>query len=113
VIQQRIDTERRNFATQDVTSSDTDYPRLLAQYESLVVDQEFAERTYTAALMALDVARSNAERQSLYLATYVRPTLAERAEYPQRALLAALTGAFLLLAWSVMVLVYYSLRDRG
>tara|TARA_R110002074_G_scaffold21869_16_gene67495 strand:+ start:5727 stop:7001 length:1275 start_codon:yes stop_codon:yes gene_type:complete len=113
VIQDRIDTERLNFATQDVTATDTDYPRLIAQFESLVVDQEFAERTYTAALTALDVARSNAERQSLYLATYVRPTLAQRAEYPQRALLTALTAFFLLLVWSVIVLIYYSLRDRG
>ena len=113
VIQDRINSERLNFATQDVTASDTDYPRLLAQFESLVVDQDFAERTYTAALTALDIARSNAERQSLYLATYVRPTLAERAEYPQRILLTALTAFFLVLVWSVIVLVYYSLRDRG
>lgn len=113
VIQDRIASERLNFATRDVTVLDTDYPRLLAQFESLMVNQDFAERTYTAALTALEAARSNVERQSLYLATYVRPTLAQSAEYPARLQLIALAAIFLLLAWSATTLIYYSLRDRG
>ncbi|WP_139103215.1 sugar transporter [Pararhodobacter sp. CCB-MM2] len=113
VIRQRITEERRNFATQDVTTFDTDYPRLIAQFEALTVNQEFAEMTYTAALQALDSARSNAQRQSLYLATYVRPTLAERAEYPQRMQLTLLLFGFLLLGWAALAMIYYSLRDRG
>ena len=48
-----------------------------------------------AALTALDAARSTASRQSLYLATFVRPTLAESAQYPARAQLVALTAMFL------------------
>lgn len=113
VIRDRISEERRNFATQDVTVLDTDYPYLIAQFESMRVDQEFAEQTYRAALGALDAARSNAARKSLYLATYIRPTLATRAEYPQRAILTGLTAMFLVLIWSLMALVYYSIRDRG
>jgi capsular polysaccharide transport system permease protein len=113
VINERIADERRNFATQDVTVFDTDYPRLIAQFESLRVDQEFAEQTYRAALTALDAARSNAARQSLYLATYIRPTLAQRAEYPERVQLSLLVLGFLVLVWSAIILVYYSLRDRG
>jgi capsular polysaccharide transport system permease protein len=112
VIQDRITEERRNFSSSEATQ-DADYPRLIARYESLRVDQEFAEQTYRAALTAFDVARSNAARQSLYLATYIRPTLAQRAEYPERPLLTGLTAAFLLLVWSILALVYYSLRDRG
>ena len=113
VIRDRIDQERLTFATADVTVDDTDYPSLLAQFESLAVDAEFAQQSYTAALTALDAARSNAMRQSLYLATYIRPTLAQRAEYPQRLLLVILTFFFLVLIWAVVALVYYSLRDRG
>ncbi|MCC5969906.1 MAG: sugar transporter [Pararhodobacter sp.] len=113
VIRDRITDERRNFATQDVTVFDTDYPHLIAQFESLRVDQEFAEGTYRAALTALDSARSNAARQSLYLATYIRPTLASRADYPQRLVLSGLTAMFLVLIWSIMALIYYSIRDRG
>ncbi|MCC5987727.1 MAG: sugar transporter [Pararhodobacter sp.] len=113
VIRDRIAQERLTFATEDVTVIDTDYPRLLAQFESLAVDTQFGEQSYTAALTALDAARSNAMRQSLYLATYIRPTLSQRAEYPQRLQLVMLTVFFMLLIWSVIALIYYSLRDRG
>ncbi|MDP5348028.1 MAG: sugar transporter, partial [Paracoccaceae bacterium] len=74
VVRNRITEERRTFAEQDVTVDQTEYPRLIAQYESLLVDQGFAETTYQAALMALDAARSNASRQSLYLASFIQPT---------------------------------------
>jgi capsular polysaccharide transport system permease protein len=113
VIKERIVEERRSFASQNVTIDNTDYPALLAEYEGLQVEQEYAEETYRAALTALDAARSNAERQQLYLATYIRPTLAQRAEYPQRFLLLILTLFFALVVWAIMALVYYSLRDRG
>ncbi len=113
VVRNRIDEERRIFAQADVTVDETDYPRLLAQYESLLVDQTFAEATYQAALTALDAARSNAARQSLYLANFIQPSLAQRARYPQNLLIIALTAGFALLIWSVLALIYYSLRDRG
>jgi capsular polysaccharide transport system permease protein len=113
VIRERIVQERSNFASQDVTVSDTDYPTLIARYEGLVVDMEVADATYRAAQAALDGARSRAERQTLYLATYIRPTRAEKSEYPDRLVLTGLAGFFLLMLWSVLALVYYSLRDRG
>ena len=78
-----------------------------------MVDREFAEETYRVALTAVDLARANAQRQSRYLATYIRPTLAQKAEYPQRGILLSIGGLFLLLGWAVMALIYYSIRDRG
>lgn len=112
VIRERIRQERENFAAGDVTIAGTDYPTLLSEYESLRTDREFAEEAYRAALTALDSARSNAERQSRYLATHIRPTLAQSAGYPQRPMLAGLAALFLLMVWSIGALVYYSLRDR-
>ena len=61
----------------------------------------------------LEVAREDAARQSRYLATYVKPTLAQNAEYPKRWILAGLAGLFLLLIWSILALIYYSIRDRS
>jgi len=113
VVRNRIREERRTFVEQDVTVDDTDYPRLIAQYESLLVDQTFAEATYQAALTALDAARSNAARQSLYLASFIQPTLAQRAQFPRRVVIVALAALFLTLFWSVLALIFYSLRDRG
>ncbi|MCC5968272.1 MAG: sugar transporter [Natronohydrobacter sp.] len=112
-VRTRIAEERENFTQADVTIDETDYPRLIAQFESLQVDQAFAEATYQAALTALDSARSNAARQALYLANFIQPTFAQRAQYPRTSLLIALTFLFSTLFWGILALVYYSLRDRG
>ena len=115
VIRERIRIERQGFASDssDTGGIEEDYPSLIAEYESLNVDREFAEQTYRAALTALEVAREDAKRQSRYLATYIKPTLAQEAEYPQRTILGLLAGLFLLLGWAIMALIYYSIRDRS
>ncbi|MDH4541738.1 sugar transporter [Sulfitobacter faviae] len=113
VIQERILSERNSFTGGDMTSAVAeDYPKLLAEYESLQVDLEFAEEAYRLALSAVEVARSNATRQSRYLATYIEPTRPETAEFPRRFMLGGLACLFLTLLWGVGALVYYSIRDR-
>lgn len=113
VIRDRIADERRTFATSDeVGVAGANYPSLLAEFESLSVDMQFAEETYRAALAAVDVARARVSRQTLYLAPYISPTLPQTAEFPQRFVLSGLVGLFLALAWSIAALIYYSVRDR-
>ncbi|MDE4306132.1 sugar transporter [Phaeobacter gallaeciensis] len=115
VIRERINIERQTFTS---TNTDTgavgeDYPSLISEFERLTVDLEYAEETYRAALTALEVARDEATRQSRYLATYIKPTRAQESEYPNRPMLAGLVGLFLLLTWSILALIYYSIRDRS
>ena len=115
VIRDRIRIERQTFTSEntDTGAVGEDYPTLIAEFESLTVDLQYAEETYRAALTALQVARDDAARQSRYLATYIKPTLAQEAEYPRRAILAGLAGLFLVLIWSIGALIYYSIRDRS
>lgn len=115
VIRERIATERRNFATSSTETGGVsqNYPSLISEFERLTVDREYAEKAYFAALTALEAARDEASRQSRYLATYIKPTMAEASEYPKRFVVAGLVGLFLLLTWSILVLIYYSIRDRS
>lgn len=113
VIRDRIAEERRVFATNEVLSTGEDYPTLIAEFEGLVVEREFAEQAYRAALAAWDSAKAEAARQSRYLAAYVEPTLAEEPEYPQRFVIFGLAALILVLGWGVIALIYYSLRDRA
>ncbi len=83
VIRGRIAQERRDFATTEVPQTGEDYPTLISEFEGLVVEREFAEQAYRAALTARDSAQAEAIRQSRYLAAYIEPTLAEDAEYPR------------------------------
>ena len=60
------------------------------------MDVQFAEEIYRVSLTGrLNQARTAAERQQLYLATFISPTSAETAEYPRKFLLVALTAFFL------------------
>ena len=81
--------------------------------EELKQDREYAEQAYRAALTAREVARDDATRQSRYLATYIKPTRAQGSEYPKRYVLVPLAALFLVLIWSIVALIYYSIRDRS
>jgi len=110
VIEQRIAEERAKYSVG--AAGGEDYSALVGEYEGLLVDREFAEQAYLAALAAYDSAQTEAQRQSRYLAAYIEPTLAERAEYPQRGVLLGLIGLFLLFAWTIGVLIFYAIKDR-
>ncbi|RSK30399.1 hypothetical protein EJA01_16560 [Rhodovulum iodosum] len=112
VIRQRIAEERNKFSVSGQGPDDEDYVAILGEFERLSVDREFAEQAYLAALAAFDSAQAEAQRKSRYLAAYIEPTLAERAQYPKRLTLSGLTILFLFLTWAMGTLVYYSVRDR-
>ncbi len=113
VIQSRIDAERGQMVFgSGEGSNDETFSQLLEEFESLTVDQEFAERAYLVALATYDEALSEASRQSLYLATYIEPTLAETSEYPRRLTILTLMGMFLGLIWAIGSLIAYSVWDR-
>jgi capsular polysaccharide transport system permease protein len=105
----RIEEERSSL---DLTGVAGSLPEVVGTYEELLVDLEFASTAYTQALAGLAAARAEARRQSRYLAPHVRPTFAESPLYPRRWLIAGLTGLFLVLGWSVLMLVYYNVRDN-
>ena len=111
VINQRIEEERQKFGAGGQGPGGTSYAATVAEFESLTVDREFAERAYLAALSAYDGARAEANRQSLYLAAYIQPTRAERSDFPQRGLMAGIVGLFSFLIWAISGLVFYALRD--
>ena len=56
----------------------------LAEYERLVLEREFAKQSLAAAARALEVARTEAWRQQLYLERVVEPNLADYSMAPER-----------------------------
>jgi capsular polysaccharide transport system permease protein len=112
VIRNRITEARHTFGAASSKPDDRSYASLLGEFERLSVDQDFAEKAYAMALGGLDSAEAAARQQSLYLAAYQKPMLAEASEYPRRGLLTALVALFCFLGWAVLALIYYSLRDR-
>lgn len=112
VIEARIASERNKVGVSADGQIDEAYASVVGDYERLSVDLEFAQRSYVAALASYDAAQAEARRKSRYLAAHILPTTAEVARFPQRMTLQAVISVFLLLLWTIGVLVTYSLRDR-
>jgi len=110
VIKVRIAEERRKLVTSD--GNGNAFSSLIGKFEALRVDLQFAEQSYISALSSYDSAVAEARRKSIYLAAYVKPTIAQRSEYPNRIVIIGLSTLFLFLIWSVVVLIAYSVRDR-
>ena len=115
IIQEQIATERKKLGLGTNTDTGTDesvYADLVGEYERLQVDQQFAEQAYTGAMGAYDAAVAESRRQTRYLAAHVQPTQAQASEQPQRITLLAFVALFTFLGWAIMVLIFYSLKDR-
>ncbi|MFT5796959.1 MAG: capsular polysaccharide transport system permease protein [Candidatus Azotimanducaceae bacterium] len=112
VIETRINAERQKFGVGGAGPGGVEFATIISEFERLAVDREFSEAAYAASLSARDAAVAEANRQSRYLAAYIKPTLAERSEFPQRLMLVGIIGLFSFLIWAIFSLVYYSLRDR-
>lgn len=97
--QDQISKERKTLA-----GSDTSLAPLIAEYERLMLEREFAERTFASAQAAHNIARVDAERQRLFIERISSPTLPDYPKYPYR-LLSVL--AVLALAWML-----YSIGTR-
>lgn len=111
VIEKQIDIQRGKFGLGGSENGEA-FAQLVGTYEELNVDVEFAEQSYVKALGALDVAKSEAHRQSRYLAAHIKPTHADSAEYPRKFQVTLLVAFFSFFLWTILVMVYYSLRDR-
>lgn len=126
VITNRIAEERKKLGLNGRSNADpsnvptidegginsANYANIVGEYERLVVDLQFAEQSYTVALTAFDTAQAEALRQTRYLAAHIRPSLPERSTEPKRMQLLAFLFLILSLAWVLVVLVGYALRDR-
>lgn len=111
VIEERLRQERGKLGIGNRPAG-SGFADLVGEFESLSVDRDFAEQSYTAALASYDVAVAESRRQTRYLAAHVKPTLAEKSMRPDRLLIMALVALFSFLIWAILVMIGYSLRDR-
>lgn len=111
-IETRISQERRKLGLAGTENDTEAMSAILQRYEELSIDLEFAQQSYLSARAAHDAAVAQSQRQTRYLAAYIEPTRAERAEYPDKPLTLLVVGLFLVIGWFILLLMYYSLRDR-
>jgi capsular polysaccharide transport system permease protein len=85
---------------------------VLAEYQELEINQQFAENAYTAALASLERARTEADRTQSYLAVYLQPSVPDEATYPRRILNIFIVFVLCCILWAVGSLGYLTVRDH-
>jgi len=86
---------------------------LLAKQQSLLTDQEFAEKAYASALLNKQQATIEATQQHLYLTTIVNPQLPEKAAKPDQPHDYIVLFLGCLLLWGIVGLIIASVRDHA
>ena len=86
--------------------------RQLGSYEQLESERRFAEAAYQHALQGLDQARANADRQQVYIASFVPPSLPEEALYPRRWRSLGIVALIAFALWAIGGLAVQSIRDH-
>ncbi|WP_367987958.1 capsule biosynthesis protein [Vibrio sp. NTOU-M3] len=86
---------------------------MFAEYEPLIVERTFAEKSYTSALASLEAARVEASRKHRYLATFVEPALPDEATEPYRLKKIATVFFACFIAWAIGLLGLGIIREHA
>lgn len=81
-------------------------------YERLELDRQFADRQLTTALASLETARSDAQRQQLYLEHISQPNLPDKPLLPYRIQNIIATLLLGLIIWGTLNLLIASIREH-
>jgi capsular polysaccharide transport system permease protein len=85
---------------------------MLADYEKIMVEREFAEQRYIAALSTLEAARIRAEEKSRYLVAFSPATLPEESIWPRRISFSGMAFAGTTLLFGIASLIIAAIREH-
>lgn len=86
--------------------------RVMARFEELRFDMEFASERYRLALLALESAQIEASRKVKSLVVVAHPNLPDEALYPDRPYLLATLAAFLLMGFVIFSIILAAVREH-
>jgi len=86
---------------------------VVAEYEKLMIEHEFAQKQYVSALAAFEAARIRVESKSRYLIAFAEPTLPQEALYPERLKSILLVFGGSILIFGIASLVIAAVREHA
>jgi capsular polysaccharide transport system permease protein len=110
-----LETQEHGLAQEMTATTQPTTPALsqtLGSYDTLEAEHKFAEAAYQHALEALDKARDTADRQQIYIASFVPPSLPEEALYPHRWRSLGVITLIAFAIWAIGALAVQSVRDH-
>jgi capsular polysaccharide transport system permease protein len=115
-LQNQINSTKEQLATLEGSvgrnKSGAALSSVIAEYEQLDLERQFAQNMVTSTMAALDAARANAASQHLYITPYVRPSLPESSVYPRRILAIGTVAGLALIVWLIGLMLGRSVLER-
>jgi capsular polysaccharide transport system permease protein len=84
----------------------------ISRFEEKELERRFSEKLLEIVTDGYAAARIEAERQHLYVTTFVDPQLPESPEFPRRGSNIALVGLLCFIAWCIMLLIVATIKDH-
>jgi len=95
-----------------ITGSSGSLSSKAAGYMRVALERDFAEKQLAAAMSFLENARTEAQRQQLYLERIVQPNMPDHAVEPRRLRSVAVVLVLGLMAWGLLGLLLASIREH-
>ena len=108
---QAYEAQRQSEQSRVAGESDSLAPKI-GEYENLMLERDFAEKTLASANAALEGARIEARRKQLYLERIVTPNLPDKAEMPHRLQSLGLVLMSCLLIYAIVMLIAAGFREH-
>ncbi len=110
----RIETLQKeiNSESAKVTGGTGSLANKASDYERLALERAFADKQLAGAMVALETARNEAQRQALYLERVAQPNLPDTAIEPRRLRSVLVVFVLGLVAWGILGLLIASVREH-
>lgn len=86
--------------------------QVVARYEQLDLERQFAQNMLTSTMQSLEQARSNAMTKRIYITPYVMPAMPQTSLYPRRFVAILTVAGACLLLWTIALLLARSIREH-
>lgn len=110
-VEKQLAEEKLRVAGQNSTQGNLN--SLVAAYEDLTIEAEFAQKQLVSAMASLERARIQQMAQSRYVVAYQQPTLPDESLYPRPFLFTLYVFAGVLLFLGIVSLVWASIREHA
>lgn len=85
---------------------------IVARYEALDLERQFAQGMLTSTMQSLEQARANAVTKRLYITPFIQPALPQTSTYPNRFVATLTVTVACLFLWTIALLVSRSIKEH-
>ena len=111
VLRKQLKTEKDRLAS--AQQSEKPLSALVSEFQSLTLEEEFAQKQLTSAMASLETARVQADAQSLYIEAFQQPVLADESLYPRPFFFTFIFMITALLLLGLVSLIIAAVREHA